>query len=68
MVQVVKIISRGAIMYTFRPTVYIFIILYRAHPGIKGSCLEKCNFGFSKSSKFKRVVHLILMTFCLYVQ
>ena len=27
-----------------------------------GICLEKCHFGFSKSSKFKRVVLLILMT------
>ena len=33
-----------------------------------GIYLEKCHFGFSKSSKFKRVVLLILMTFCVYVQ
>ena len=33
-----------------------------------GICLEKCHFGFLKSSKFKRVVLLILMTLCVYVQ
>ena len=33
-----------------------------------GICLEKCHFGFSKSSKFKSVVLLVLMTFCVYVQ
>ena len=33
-----------------------------------GICLQKCHFGFSKSSKFKRVELLILMTFCVYVQ
>ena len=34
----------------------------------KGICQEKCHFGFSKSSKFKRVVLLVLMTFCVYIQ
>ena len=33
-----------------------------------GICLEKCHFGFSKSSKFKRVDILIVMTFCVYIQ
>ena len=33
-----------------------------------GIGLEKCHFGFSKSSKFKRVELLIVMTFCAYVQ
>ena len=32
-----------------------------------GICIEKCHFGFSKSLKFKRVVLLILMTFCVDV-
>ena len=30
-----------------------------------GICQKKCNCGFSKSSKFKRVVLLVLMTFCV---
>ena len=29
-----------------------------------GICLEKCHFGFSKSSKFKRVVLLICSKYC----
>ena len=34
-----------------------------------GICLEKYHFDFSsKSSKFKSVVLLFLMTFCVYVQ
>ena len=38
-------------------------------PGYMGVCQKKCHFGFSKSSKFKRVVlFLVLMTFCIYVQ
>ena len=32
-----------------------------------GICLEKCHFGFSKSSKFKRVVLLVLMHLCVNV-
>ena len=40
-------------------------IVFKLYMGI---CPEKCHFGFSKSSKFKRVVLLILMTFCVYVQ
>ena len=33
-----------------------------------GNCQIKLHIGFSKSSKFKRVVLLVLMTFCVYVQ
>ena len=33
-----------------------------------GICQKKCHCGFSKSSKFKRVVLLVLMTFCVDVQ
>ena len=33
-----------------------------------GICQKKCHFGFSKSSKFKTFVLLVIMTFCVYVQ
>ena len=32
-----------------------------------GFCLEKCHFGFSKSSTFKRDVLLVLMNVCVNV-
>ena len=34
----------------------LFLVIF----SYMGICLEKCHFGFSKSSKFKRVVLLIL--------
>ena len=45
--------------------IFYNIISYNLYLGI---CQRKCHFGFSKSSKFKRVVLLVLMTFCVYVQ
>ena len=46
----------------------IYIILYRSVELCLGICQKKSHVGFSKSSKFKRVVLLVLMTFCVYVQ
>ena len=45
--------------------VFIFIVSMSLYMGI---CLEKCHFGFSKSSIFKRVVLLVLMPFYVYLQ